>query len=155
MSQVEQRLADMGITLPTPAAPAANYIPFRVVQNIVYISGQLPKQDGHLLHPGIVGKDVTQEEGYEAAKWCAVNLLAQLKVACNGDLDRVECVIKLGGFVQSTPDYKSHPEVINGASDLMVEVFGEAGRHTRFAVGAPSLPRNTSVEIDGIFAIKG
>ncbi|TNE45090.1 MAG: RidA family protein [Deltaproteobacteria bacterium] len=155
MSQVEQRLAEMGITLPTPAAPAANYIPFRVVQNIVYISGQLPKQDGNLLYPGIVGKDVTQEEGYEAAKWCAVNLLAQLKVACDGDLDRVECVIKLGGFVQSTPDYKSHPEVINGASDLMVEVLGEAGRHARFAVGAPSLPRNTSVEIDGIFAIKG
>lgn len=154
MSAVEQRLADMGITLPTPAAPAANYIPFRIVQNVVYISGQLPKQDGNLLHPGTVGNDVSIEDGYEAAKWCAINLLAQLKVACDGDLDRVECCIKLGGFVQSTPEFKSHPEIINGASDLMVAALGEAGRHARFAVGAPSLPRNTSVEIDGIFAIR-
>lgn len=153
MSAVEERLAEMGIVLPTPAAPAANYIPFRVVNQTVYVSGQLPKHEGQLLHPGRVGVDVTLEQGNEAARYCAIQLLAQLKAACEGNLDRVSAVVKLGGFVQCSPDFTQHPEVINGASDLMVAVFGEAGRHARFAVGAPSLPRNTSVEIDGIFEI--
>lgn len=153
MHPIEQRLQQAGIVLPTPASPAANYIPFRIVGNIVYISGQLPKQGEQLVHPGIVGKGVTVEQGYEAAKWCGIHLLAHLKVACQGDWNRVVSCIKLGGFVQSTPEFTQHPEVINGASDLMVAILGDAGRHTRTSVGSSSLPRNTCVEIDGIFQI--
>ncbi len=153
MSTIEQRLAELKVTLPTPAAPAANYLPFRQIGNTVYISGQLPKKDGQLLYPGTVGQDVTLEQANEAARHCAIQLLAQLKVACNGDLDRVVACVKLGGFVQCSPHFTQHPEVINGASDFLVSVFGDIGRHARFAVGAPSLPRNTSVEIDGIFEI--
>ena len=152
-SSAVDNLSRLGITIPDAPAPAANYVPYIIVGNMVYVSGQLPLVDGKLSVTGHVGKDVTTEQAAKQARQCAINLLAQLNAACGGDLGRVKQVVKLGGFVQCSPDFTQHPEVINGASDLMVAVFGEAGRHARFAVGAPSLPRNTSVEIDGIFEI--
>jgi len=149
-----QQLKKMGIILPTPATPVASYVAFRRIASTVYISGQLPFVDGKLLYPGKVGESVPIEEAKKASKFCALNLISQLESACDGDLERVIACVKLGGFVQSTSDFTAHPTVINGASDLMVEIFGDAGRHARFAVGAPSLPLNSSVEIDGIFEIR-
>ncbi|MCB9638550.1 MAG: RidA family protein [Myxococcales bacterium] len=155
MSSIRERLHALGLTLPSAAAPAANYVPFCVSGSLVHIAGQLPKQeDGTLLHKGHLGKDVTVEQGYEAARLIGLHLLAQLLAACEGNEERIVRCVKLGGFVQTTDDFTQHPEVINGASDLLVEVMGDAGRHARFAVGAPSLPRGTSVEIDAIFEIR-
>lgn len=150
---VEARLKELGIDLPEPAAPAANYVPYVVSGNQVFVAGQIPVLQGELQSTGIVGKDLDTEAAYQAARLCGLNLIAQAKAACGGDLDRVTRVIKLGGFVACTPDFTDHPKVINGASDLMAEVFGDAGKHARFAVGAPSLPLNVSVEIDGVFEI--
>ncbi|HER25663.1 MAG TPA: RidA family protein [Rhodospirillales bacterium] len=150
---VDQRLSDLGITLPEPAAPAANYIPYVISGNLVFVSGQITMVDGELKYVGKVGDDFGIEEGYQAARICAINLLAQLKIACGGDLDRVRRVVKLGGFVNCRPDFTDQPKVINGASDLMGEVLGDAGKHARFAVGAPSLPLGIAVEVDGIFEI--
>ncbi len=150
---VDQRLSDLGITLPDPAAPAANYIPYVISGNLVFVSGQITMVDGELKYVGKVGDDFGIEEGYQAARICAINLLAQLKIACGGDLDRVRRVVKLGGFVNCRPDFTDQPKVINGASDLMGEVLGDAGKHARFAVGAPSLPLGIAVEVDGIFEI--
>ena len=150
---VDQRLNDLGITLPEPAAPAANYIPYTVSGNLVFISGQITMADGELKYVGTVGDEFSVDDGYQAARICAINLLAQLKIACGGNLDRVKQVVKLGGFVNCTPDFTDQPKVINGASDLMVEALGDAGKHARFAVGAPSLPLGIAVEVDGIFEI--
>ncbi len=150
---VDQRLSDLGITLPEPAAPAANYIPYVISGNLVFVSGQITMVDGELKYVGKVGDDFGIEEGYQAARICAINLLAQLKIACGGDLDRVRRVVKLGGFGNCRPDFTDQPKVINGASDLMGEVLGDAGKHARFAVGAPSLPLGIAVEVDGIFEI--
>lgn len=151
---VEQRLKDLGIVLPDAPAPAANYVPYTLQGGILYVSGQLPMQDGRLAWTGKVGIDLPLEEGQNAARACAINLIAQARAACGGDLDRVLRVLKLGGFVNAGPDYADHPKVINGASDLMVAVFGEAGRHARFAVGAGSLPLNAAVEVEAIFAVR-
>lgn len=152
MSIVDEKIAGLGIVLPTPMAPVANYVPFVVTGHLVFISGQVSiTPDGMIT--GKLGADVSLEGGIEAAHACGVNLIAQLKEACGGDLDRVKRVIKLGGFVNSTPDFVDHPKVINGASDLMVGVFGDAGRHARAAVGAPGLPLNAAVEVDGVFEI--
>lgn len=151
--RIDTRLAELGIQLPKPTTPVANYVPYVIVGNTVFVSGQVTIRDGKLAYTGKVGAEVTVEQGYQAARICGLNLLAQLCEACGGDLDRVRHVVKLGGFVNSTVDFKEHPKVVNGASDLMVEVFGEAGRHARFAVGAGSLPSGTSVEVDGIFEI--
>ena len=148
----ETKLLDLGIKLPEAPVPAANYVPFVQVGDIVYVSGQISASQGGLMK-GKLGDNMTTEEGAEAAKVCAINLLAQVKVACGGDLDRLTRVVKLTGFVNSTPDYTEQPQVINGASNLMVEVFGEAGRHARFAVGANTLPRGTCVEVEGLFRI--
>lgn len=150
---VEQRLADKNIQLPAPAAPAANYVPWVVSGNLVFISGQLPVIDGALQYSGSVGRDVTIEDGQAAARLCALNILAQLKAACDGDLDRVVRCVKVGAFVSADPGFGDHPAVINGASDLIVEALGDAGKHARFAVAAPSLPLGSPVEVDAIFEI--
>ena len=152
-TSADDNLNRLGITLPDAPAPAANYVPYVVAGNMVYVSGQLPLVDGKLSVTGHVGKNVSTEEAAGQARLCAINLLAQLKAACGGDFSRVKQVVKLGGFVACTDDFTDQPEVINGASDLMVEVFGDAGRHARFAVGSNTLPRGTCVEVEGTFLI--
>ena len=151
--QIEARLKKLGIELPEAASPAANYIPFVVAGKLVFISGQITLLNGKIIHQGRIGDDLTVDDGYQAARLCGLNLLAQLKVAAGGDLDNVSRVVKLGGFVNSVPTFTDQPEVINGASDLMVEVFGDSGKHARFAVSTGALPRNVSVEIDGVFEL--
>ena len=152
-SPAVDNLKRLGITLPNAPAPAANYVPYVVAGNMVFVSGQLPLVDGKLSVTGHVGRNVTTQQAAEQARQCAINLLAQLNAACGGDLSRVKRVLKLGGFVACTEEFTDQPEVINGASDLMVEVFGDAGRHARFAVGSNTLPRGTCVEIEGTFLI--
>jgi enamine deaminase RidA (YjgF/YER057c/UK114 family) len=153
MSAIESRLAELGVTLPDAPAPAANYVPFVVVGNLVHISGQIA-QDADGLIKGRLGAGMTVEQGAAAAKRCALSLLAQLKNACDGDLSRVVRAVKLVGFVNSTSDFVDQPKVINGASDFMVAALGEAGRHARSAVSAASLPFGVAVEIEGLFEIR-
>lgn len=150
---IEARLAELGIALPPAAAPVANYVPFVVTGNLVFVSGQIPLADGKVRFIGRVGDTLSPDDGYAAARLCGLNLIAQVRAAADGDLDRVKRVVKLGGFVACGAGFTQIPQVVNGASDLMVEVFGEAGRHARFAVAAPSLPLGAAVEIDGIFEI--
>lgn len=153
MSHVEQRLSARGLHLPTVSAPAANYVSYAVSGNMVFLSGTLPIVDGK---PGFIGKlgdNFTIEQGQETARCCVLNILAHLKNALDGDLDRVKRVIRLGVFVNATPDFTDHPKVANGASDLMVELFGDAGRHARFAVGVSGLPFGVAVEVDATFEI--
>jgi enamine deaminase RidA (YjgF/YER057c/UK114 family) len=152
MSKVEQRLAAAGITLPSPVAPIANYVPFVRSGNLVHISGQV-SLDASGGITGIVGEAVDLETAQRAARLCGVNLLAQMRAACDGDLDRVVRVVKLGGVVQAGPDFFDIPSVVNGCSDVMVEAFGEAGRHARSAVGVYRLPRNFAVEVDAVVEI--
>ena len=149
----ETRLAELGVTLPDAPAPAANYVPYVVVGHIVYVSGQISGDANGRIN-GKLGDDFTVEQGQAAAKTCAISLIAQVKSACGGDLDRLVQVVKLGGFVNCTPDFADHPAVINGASDFIGEVFGDAGKHARAAVGSSSLPLGVAVEIEGIFQIK-
>lgn len=151
---IEQRLSDLGITLPEAAAPAANYVPYVVSGSTVYISGQLPMADGKISSIGPVTVDVTEEQASEAAKVCGINIIAQLKTACGGDLSRVKRIVKLGGFVNCPAGWGGQPAIINGASNLMVDVFSDAGRHARFAVGTNALPFNATVEIDCIAEIE-
>ena len=153
MGRIETRLRDLGVDLPNAPAPVANYVPFVVTGTLVFISGQVSMAADKGLVTGKLGDDIDLEAGINAARLCAINLLSQLQAACDGDLDRVKRVVKLGGFVNCTPTFADHPKVVNGASDLMVEVFGDAGRHARAAVGAPALPLNAAVEIDGVFEI--
>jgi len=152
-SKAEQRLQEIGVTIPDAPTPAANYLPFTRTGNLVFVSVQVPFVDGKLSVTGTVGIDASIEDAQGQAKVCAINLLAQLKVACDGDLDRVVQVVKLGAFVASADDFHSQPVVVNAASDLMVAAFGDAGRHARFAVGSNALPLNCLVEIDGVFEI--
>jgi enamine deaminase RidA (YjgF/YER057c/UK114 family) len=149
---VEQTLADKGITLPAAPMPAANYVPFVQSGNLVFISGQISADDNGLI-TGKLGDTTSLEDGTAAARRCGLALIAQLKAAI-GNLDRVTRVVKLTGFVNSTPDFTDQPKVINGCSDLMVEVFGEAGRHARAAVSAPSLPFGVAVEIEAVFEVR-
>lgn len=151
-AKFEARLAELGVTLPDAPAPAANYVPFVQTGNTVYVSGQVSMKDGALL-TGKLGEDMSVEDGAAAARTCAIALLAQVKAACGGDLDRLVRVVKLVGFVNSTADFGDQPKVINGASDFMVEALGDAGRHARSAVSAASLPFGVAVEIEGIFEI--
>ncbi|GAB0112735.1 RidA family protein [Acidisoma sp. C75] len=150
---IADRLAALGITLPEPAAPVANYVPFTIHQGIVTISGQLPLAEGKLFAVGRLGSEVDVETGRAAARFCFINLLAQLRAACGGDLGRVVRVLRLGGFIASAPDFTEHAQVMNGASDLAVEVFGEIGRHARSTVGVAGLPLGAAVEVEGSFAI--
>jgi enamine deaminase RidA (YjgF/YER057c/UK114 family) len=150
---IERKLASLGITLPTPATPMANYVPFVRSGNLLILSGQLCfGADGTLVSIGQLGATVSVEEGQQAARACAVNLLAQLKVAL-GDLDKVARVLRLGGFINSAPDFTEGPKVMNGASDLMVEVFGDKGRHARTTVGVSALPADAAVEVEGLFEV--
>jgi enamine deaminase RidA (YjgF/YER057c/UK114 family) len=151
--KIEARLAELGIVLPRQAAPAGAYVPHVVVGDLVFVSGQLPMLDGEMKYKGRIGAEFTLEHGYAAARLCGLNLLAHLHDVCQGDFDRVKRVVKLGGFVHCIPEFADHPKVVNGASDLMMEVFGEAGRHTRIAVGASAMPLGAAVEVDGIFHI--
>jgi enamine deaminase RidA (YjgF/YER057c/UK114 family) len=154
MTTPDKNLAALGLTLPTPAAPVANYVPYVISGNLVFISGQISKIGDNAIG-GRLGEDLTVARGQEAAQLSALNLIAQMKAACDGDLSRVKRIVKLGGFVQATTDatQANIPKVINGCSDLMVEVFGDAGRHARFAVSAPSLPLDVAVEIDAVVEI--
>jgi len=154
MSKTEARLAELGITLPVPAAPVANYVPFTRSGNIVQISGQL-SNDGNGRIKGTLGVDVSLEDGVEAARLAGINLLAQMKAAAGGDLDKVVRVLKLNAFVQAGPDFYDIPQVINGCSDLMVEVLGEAGKHARSAVGMYKIPLGFAVEIDATIEVAG
>jgi len=151
--EIERAMKDLGIELPEPAAPVANYVPCVIAGSLLYVSGQLPMHNGKLMFAGQVGADLFVQEAQMAARQCALNILAQARAALDGNLDRVVGIAKLGGFVSSTPDFTDHPEVINGASNLMVELFGDKGKHARFAVGVPSLPMNASVEIDAVIEI--
>lgn len=153
MSAIETRLAELGVTLPDAPAPAANYVPFVIAGNLVHISGQI-SQNANGMIKGKLGADLSIEDGAEAAKCCAISLLAQLKKACGGDLSRLVRCVKLVGFVNSTTDFTDQPKVINGASDFMVNALGEAGRHARSAVSAASLPFGVAVEIEGLFEIR-
>jgi len=153
-SSIEKRLSEIGITLPAPGSPAGNYVPFVIVGELAFMSGQVAREAGKMKYTGKVGRDLTVEQGQAAARLCAVNLLAQLKAACGGDLDRVERCVRLSGFVNCTPEFMEQPKVVNGASDLMVGVFGERGQHARTAVGAPALPLDSAVEVEAIFQLK-
>ena len=152
--RIEARLAELGITLPRPMAPIANYVPYVVTGNLVVVSGQVPAVDGKIAITGKVSWGVSLDQGKEAARLCFINVLVHLKAACGGDLDRVKRVVRLGGFVAAPSDFKDHAVVMNGASDLAVAVFGEAGRHARTMIGVPSLPADAAVEVEGLFEIE-
>jgi enamine deaminase RidA (YjgF/YER057c/UK114 family) len=153
MSRIADRLAELGIELPKPNAPVANYVPFVRAGDLLHISGQVSTDTSGGIK-GVVGEDIDAEAGKRAARLCGINLLAQMRAACEGDLDRIARVVKLGGFVQAGPAFFEIPQVVNGASDLMVEVFGDAGRHARSAVGVFRLPLNFSVEVDAVVALR-
>lgn len=152
MSAIEARLAELGISLPQPVAPVANYVPFVRTGNQVFLSGQVSiGPDG--LVSGTLGDDMDLEAGQAAARLCGINLIAQMKAACDGDLERVARVVRLGGFVAAAPSFTDIPKVVNGCSDLMVDVFGDKGRHARSAVSCPVLPLGAAVEVDAVFEI--
>ncbi len=152
MSNIEHRLAELGIELPKPNAPVANYVPFVRVGDLLHISGQVSLDASGGIR-GVVGEDVDLETAIRAARLCGLSLLAQMRAACDGDLGRVTRIVKLGGFVQAGPTFFEIPKVVNGCSDLMVEVFGDAGRHARSAVGVYRLPMNFAVEVDAVVAV--
>ncbi|MBX7146104.1 MAG: RidA family protein [Alphaproteobacteria bacterium] len=152
MSIIGKHLLSLGIQLPKVAKPVANYIPAMIVDNLVYVSGQITSWEGEVKFKGKVGKDFDIPQGIEAARLCGLNILAQLEYLL-GDLDRVKRCIKLGVFVNAAENFFDHPKVANGASDLMVQVFGDAGKHVRFAVGSYNLPLNVAVEVEGLFEI--
>lgn len=151
---IEARLAELGLSLPAAPNPVANYVPFLISGNLLFISGQISKAGDGTIATGALGRDVDIEQGQAAARLCALNILAQAKSAL-GSLDRIGQVLKLTGFVNATAEFADHPKVVNGASDLMVEVLGDKGRHTRAAVGVSGLPLNSAVEVDAIIAIAG
>lgn len=151
--RIEARLKDLGIELPEPAMPLANYIPYNLVGSLVVISGQVPLRDGRIAFTGKVGLTLSLDDARAAARLCFVNLVAQLKAACDGDLDRVRRVVRLGGFIAAPPEFTQHAIAMNGASDLAVELFGEAGKHARTTIGVPSLPGDAAVEVEGMFEI--
>ena len=153
MTPIDARLAELGIDLPPAMAPVANYVPYVVTGNLVVVSGQLPAVDGKVAVVGKVGVEVSVEQGQHAARLCFANVLTHLRQACGGDLGRVRRVVRLGGFIASPPEFTQHAAVMNGASDLAVAVFGEAGRHARSTVGVPALPLGGAVEVEGLFEI--
>jgi enamine deaminase RidA (YjgF/YER057c/UK114 family) len=153
MSRIEDRLASLGIVLPEPPVPVATYVPYTIHNGLVTVSGQLPLQDGKLFAVGKLGAEIDVDTGRFAARLCFINLLAQLRAACDGKLDRVTGVLRLGGFIASAPDFTAQAAVMNGASDLAVEVFGDVGRHARSTIGVAALPLGAAVEVEGLFAI--
>ena len=153
MSKIEQRLQELAMTLPEPPKPVASYVPFTISGKLVTISGQIPIGPDGPRYIGKLGEDITVEDGKAAAQLCALNLVAQLKAACGGDLDKARRCLRLGVFVNAASGFTQHPEVANGASDFIVQLMGEAGRHARAAVGASSLPRGVAVEVEGLFEI--
>jgi enamine deaminase RidA (YjgF/YER057c/UK114 family) len=154
MSKIEEKLKSLNIVVPQPLAPVANYVGFVKSGNQVFVSGQLPIENGEVKYIGKVGSKISVEDAQKAARICAINIIAQIKLACEGNLERVVRCVKLGVFVNGDADFIDHPVVANGASDLIADVFGDAGKHARAAVGSGSLPRGVSVEIDAIFEIK-
>ena len=150
---IDRRLAELGISLPEPSSPAAQYVPYVRTGSLVFISGQTPRLDSKVTHSGTVGRDVKLADAAVAARVCGLNLLGHLKIACGGNLDRVVRCVRLTGYVNSDPDFTSQPQVVNGASELIVEVFGDRGRHARTAISAIALPSNASVEVEAIFEI--
>ena len=150
---IDARLKELGIEVPEAAAPVANYVGYVITGHLCFVSGQVPLVGGEFQYVGKVGDDLSVEDGVAAARVCAINIIGQLKAACHGNLDRVQRIVKLGGFVNSTPDFKDQPKVINGASDLMGEVFGDKGRHARAAVSAGALPVGVAVEVDAVVEI--
>ena len=151
---IDARLKELGITLPDAPAPRANYVGYVITGNLIFTAGQVPLRDGKLEFVGKLGRDMTAEQGYEAAKLCAVNVLAQVKAALGGDLERIVRCVKVTGFVNSTLDFPDHPKVINGASDLFVAVLGDKGKHARSAVGMANLPFGVAAEVEGIFEFR-
>jgi enamine deaminase RidA (YjgF/YER057c/UK114 family) len=151
--RIETKLAELGITLPRPMAPIANYVPYAITGNIVVVSGQVPAVDGKIAVTGKITQGLSIDQGREAARLCFINVLVHLKAACGGDLDRVKRVVRLGGFIASPPEFTQQALVMNGASDLAVAVFGEAGRHARTTIGVPALPADAAVEVEGMFEI--
>jgi enamine deaminase RidA (YjgF/YER057c/UK114 family) len=154
MGRIAARLKELGIELPEPSVPRANYVPWVRTGNQVWIAGQVPFDRGELRYVGKLGRDFSVEEGQACARLVVLNVLAHLARACDGDLDRVVRVVKLNGFVNCMPEFGDQPKVMNGASDLLAEIFGEAGRHARAAVGVASLPFGVAVEIDGVFEVR-
>jgi len=152
-SNIQQRLLELGVALPAAPAPAANYVPAVRSGNLLFIAGQVPLQDGQAQFIGQLGAGLGIEQGRQAARLCAINVLAQVAKALDGDLDRVVRCVRVGGFVNAVPEFTDHPVVINGASDFFVSVFGEAGKHARTAVGAGSLPRGVAVEVEAVFEV--
>ena len=154
MHLFEKNIKDLGLIISEPPSAIANYVPFKVIDNLVYVSGQGPIENGKIVYSGKVGDGISEEDGILAAKLCCLNIIASLNKSINGDWDRLDSFVKLGGFVNCKSDYTNQPKIINGASDLLVSIFGEQGKHTRFAVGSNSLPMNISVEIDAIIKIR-
>ena len=154
MHLFEKNIKELGIIVPELPVALANYVPFKLFNNLIYVSGQAPVKDGVMQFTGKVGNDISIEEGVKAAELCCVNIIACLKKAINQDWSKLDGFVKLGGFINCPNDFTDHPKIINGASDLLVNIFGDQGKHTRFAVGSNSLPMNISVEIDAIIKIK-
>ena len=153
-ASVESRLLDLGIELPVPSAPGGNYVPFARTGSLLFLTGQLSQWNGERRFVGKLGREFGLSEGQQAARLCALNLIAHVRAALDGDLDRVVRVLRVAGYVNSTPDFVSQSQVLNGASDLFVEVFGEAGRHTRMAVGVAALPYDVAVEVEATFEVR-
>ena len=150
----EENIKKLDLKIPDLPSPLANYVPYKVSDNTVYVSGQGPVIDGKIIYSGKVGNEISQEEGVKAAELCCINIIAALKSSINGDWNRLDSFLKLGGFVNCDNDFIDQPKIINGASDLLVNIFGDKGKHSRFAVGSNALPLNISVEIDAIIKIK-
>jgi enamine deaminase RidA (YjgF/YER057c/UK114 family) len=151
--RIDIKLAELGITLPQPMPPIANYVPYVRTGNLVVVSGQVPAVDGKIAITGRLGYAVSVDRGKEAARLCFINVLVHLRAACGGDLDRVRRVVRLGGFIACAPEFTNQAQVMNGASDLAVAVFGDAGRHARTTIGVPSLPADAAVEVEGMFEV--
>lgn len=153
MTHIDDRLDALGIELPEPSTPGANYVPYVRTGNLLFMTGQLSQWNGERRFVGKLGRDYGIEEGRQAARLCALNVIAHLRTALAGDLDRVARCVRIAGFVNSTPEFTAQSQVMNGASDLFVEVFGEAGRHARLAIGVSALPYDVTVEVEGVFEV--
>ena len=154
MHMFEENIKQLGIEIPDMPSALANYVPFKISDNIVYVSGQAPVKNGDLIYKGKVGADLSINDGIKAAELCCINIISALRTSINGDWNRLDSFLKLGGFVNCNNDFYDQPKIINGASDLLVNIFGDQGKHARFAVGSNALPMNISVEIDAIIKIK-